>query len=51
MSTDKLVLCATDGEAAELVSGVITSAEPGLTDDELAELSAVVDYLQGDDDA
>jgi len=37
----------TDADAAALLEGLITSAEPGLTDEELARLDAVIAYLRG----
>jgi hypothetical protein len=39
----------TDADAAALLEGLITSAEPGLTDEELARLDAVIAYLRGTD--
>jgi len=38
-----------DAHAAALLRGVLHSSEPGLTDDELRRLGAVIEYLSGDD--
>ena len=39
----------TNDDAAALLGGIITGAEPGLTYDELERLDAVIAYLRGSD--